>query len=258
MPQVSGKRTRWLAILAGLAQLPLLWACSATVPSSRKYVGPFTGPRGPTHIEKSFPDLWEMWTVYLDPAKRAGGPLTLGNPFATDGGQGGPGREFPLRIAATLMDTTLIEAGLRHYAALLKMPPEEQANFRLAYSQRYDTEDHLLIWCQLSTTWAELHLDLDRWTIFIEDDAMNQYEPAQVLEEPRPDPAMGSDNLSEFGAKLPTRESDVHQKTLMLCFLKRDPLMNPVLSPDTQFLKLIFLLTDDENTRAEGVWVFRQ
>jgi hypothetical protein len=44
----------------------------------------------------------------------------------------------------------------------------------------------------------------------------------------------------------------------MLCFPKRDPLMNPVLSPDTQFLKLIFLLTDDENTRAEGVWVFRQ
>ena len=258
MSQLSWRRIRWLAVLAGLAQLSVVWACSSTVPSSRKYVGPFTAREGPADIARSFPELWEKWTVHLGAAKRAGGPLMLGNPFAISGDRGGPGGEFPLRITATLMDTTLIKAGLQHYAALLEMTAEEQTDFRHAYSQRYNVEDRLLVWCELSTTWAELHLDLDRWTIFIEDDAINQYEPVQILEEYRPDPATGSDELSEFGTRGQGRGWEVHQKTLMLCFPKRDPLKNSILSPETKFLKLIFLLSEDDKTRAEGAWLFRQ
>ena len=258
MPQNSGKRTRWLAILAGLAQLSLLWACSATVPSSRKYVGHFLGPENSAHLEKSFPDLWEKWTVHLGAARRSGGPLTFGNPFSMSGDRGGPAGEFPLQVAATLMDSTLIEAGLRHYAALIKMTPEEETEFRRAYSQRYEVENRLLIWCELSTSWAELHLDLDRWTIFIEDDAINQYEPVQILDESRPTSQVGADRPYEFGTRGRGRGWEIYQKSLMLCFPKNDPAGNPVLSQDTKFLRLIFLLNEDDKTRAEGVWVFKK
>jgi hypothetical protein len=258
MSQLSGQRTRWLAVLAGLAQLSLVWACSATLPSSRKYVGPSLGPEGPADIESSLPDLWERWTVHLGPDRRAGGPLLLGNPLAMGGGRGGPGGEFPLQITATLMDTTLIEAGLKHYAALVKMTPEEETEFRRAYSQRYDVENHLLIWCELSTTWAELHLDLDRWTIFIEDDAVNQYEPLQILEEPQPVRQAVERRLPGFRAEQRRTRWEVRQKSLMLCFPRRDFYENPILSKKVESLKLVFQLNDDENTRAEGTWVFKK
>jgi hypothetical protein len=101
MSQLSWRRIKWLAVLVCLAQLSLLLACSATVPSSRKYVGLFLGREGSADIEESFPDLWEKWTVYLGAARRPGGPLMLGNPFTIGGGRGGPGGEFPLRITAT-------------------------------------------------------------------------------------------------------------------------------------------------------------
>jgi hypothetical protein len=156
------------------------------------------------------------------------------------------------------MDTTLIEAGLQHYAALLKMSLEEQTDFRQDYFQRYNVEDRLLIWCELTTCWAELHLGLDRWTIFIEDDAINQYEPVRILDESRPRPQVGADWPTEFGTRGRGWGWEIHQKTLMLCFPKSNPVGNPVLSPDTRFLKLIFQLSDDEETRAEGVWAFKE
>ena len=256
MPKTSGTRTRWLAILTGLAQLLLICYCSATVPSSRKHVGPLHGSDSAALIENSFPDLWERWTLYLSEERRSGAPLMFGAPLGMGGG--GPGGEFPLQIAATLMDTTLIEAGLRHYVDLIKMTPEEEAEFRYAYDQRYQVGNHLLIWCELSTFWAELHLDLDRYTIFIEDDAINQYEPVRILDESRPRRQVGADRPSQLGTRGRDLGWEIHQKTLMLCFPKSDPVGNPVLSSDTKFLKLIFLRSEDDRTRAEGTWVFRE
>jgi len=256
MLQIFRRKTRWLAILAGLAQMSVFWACSATVPSSRKHVGPLHGPDSPAHIENSFPDLWEKWTVYLSEARRSGAPLMFGTPFGM--GADGPGGGFPLQVAATLMDRTLIEAGVLHYSALIKMTPEEELEFRRAYYQEYEVEDHLLIWCELSTFWAELHLDLDRYTIFIEDDAINQYEPLQIREESRPSPQVDTGWPAEFGTRGRSPGWETHQKSLMLCFPNSDPLGNPVLSQRTKFFKLIFLLGEDDKTRAEGVWVFKK
>lgn len=174
------------------------------------------------------------------------------------GGGGGPGGEFPLQIAAILMDTTLIEAGLQQYAALIAMTPEEEAAFRSAYSQRYDTEDHLLIWCKLQTNWSELYLDPDRWIIFIEDDAINQYEPIQILEESQPTDPKVEDWLPEFSPKMRHTSWQIHQRSWMLCFPQRDLLENPVLTPEVKFLKLVFQQSDDEKTKAEGIWVFKK
>ncbi len=235
--------------------LLLLTSC-AIVPSSQKYVGPLFDLKTPSRTGESFSDLWEKWTVYLGMATRGGNPLQLSNPFTMGGG--GPGGEFPLQITATLMDTMLIEAGLQHYDTLLAMTPEEQAEFHRNYFQRYDVENHLLIWCELRTTWAELHLDPNRWIIFIEDDAVNQYEPVQILEEPQSINQMLVDRLPGFQSEQERWRRKVHQKTLMLCFPKRDLLGNLILSERVRFLKLIFQLSQDKKTRAEGIWVFKK
>ena len=174
------------------------------------------------------------------------------------GGRGGGENEFPLDIAATWMDSSLIEAGLQHYANLINMTPEENTTFRNAYFQRYDAENHLLIWCEMQTTWTELFLDLNRWIIFIEDDALNQYEPMQILDESQSSRQMVMDSLPGFLSERRRPRWEIHQKTLMFCFPKRDLLKDQILSERVRFLKLVFQLNDNEKTRAEGMWVFKK
>jgi hypothetical protein len=254
----SDPRMRWAEVFCTLVALLTLLPSCATAPSSRKYVGPLFDLRTPSQAEQSFPDLWENQTVYLGAAKPGGKPLQLINPFAMAGGGPGGGGGFPLQITATLMDSLLIEAGLQHYAALIAMTSDEEAAFRSTYFQRYHVENHLLIWCELQTTWAELHLDLDRWTIFIEDDAINRYEPVQILEESQSAYRMAERGLPGLKPGKGRRGWEVRQKSLMLCFPKRDFYGSPILSEEVKFLKLVFQLSEDEMTRVEGTWVFKE
>jgi hypothetical protein len=239
--------------------LLLLDSC-ATAPSSRKYISSVFDLKTSAEIEQSLPALWEKWTVQLGMTTRGGKPGGLSNLFTMSGGkgEGGGPSGFPLHISATLMDSSLIEAGLQHYANLLTMTPEEGAEFRNAYYRRYDVENHLLIWCELQTTWTELFLDLNRWIIFIEDDVGNRYEPVQILEESQPIRQMVRDSLPGFQPEQKRWGWEVHQKNLMFCFPKRDFYKNPILSERSQFLKLVFQLSEDEKTRAEGIWVFKR
>jgi hypothetical protein len=245
---------RWAVVFYSPVLFLLLISC-ATVPSSKKYVGTVISSEISVHIEESFSTLWEMRTVYFGQEKMGGKSLHLGIPSIMTGARGGEG-EFPIQITATLMDSLLIEAGLKHYASFLEMTPEEEAEFRSNYYSRYDPANHLLIWCGLQTSWAKLHLDPDRWTIFIEDDAGNQYEPVQILEESQPIPQTITDMFPDFQPKQGRRAWESHQKTIMLCFPKFDFYQNPVLSDKLKFLKLVFLLSDDQKTRAEGIWEF--
>lgn len=167
---------QWAVVFCTLVIFMLSFSC-ATAPSIRKYVGPIRNARGQVHGFGSFSALWEEWTVQFgatDREERLGvsSPLTV---------VGGHIDEFPLGIAATLMDSLLIESGLQHYATLLAMTPEGQANFHRAYCKRYAPANHLLIWCELQTIWAENYLDPQRWIIFLEDYAGNQYVPERIL-----------------------------------------------------------------------------
>jgi hypothetical protein len=173
-------------------------------------------------------------------------------------GRGGGGGEFPIQITATLMDSSLIETGLRHYADLLKMIPEELGTYRANYFQRYDVENHLLIWVDLYTSWTELYLDLKRWIVFVEDDAGNQHELEKVIEEPESSRPETTDNLPGLPPVAEFRRMVFHQKRLMLCFAKQDFAGNPVLSEEVRFLKLVFQLNEDRKTKAEGVWIFKK
>ena len=258
MPSFRKQRTWWAPVLWSLVIFLQLLVSCATMSSSRKYVGSVSDSKTSAKTEESFSSLWEKWTVYLGAAAGGEKPLQFFNPLAMTGGMGGGNSEFPLHITATLMDSLLIEAGLQHYATLLTMTPEEEAEFRNAYYRRYDPPNPLLIWCELQTTWTELFLDLNRWLIFIEDDVGNQYEPIKILEEPQSFRQVAKDSLPALQPEPKRWGWEVHRKTLMLCFPKRDFYKNPILSQKSKFLKLIFQLNEDEKTRAEGIWAFKK
>jgi len=185
-----------------------------------------------------------------------GKSMQLSIPFAMTGGRGGD-REFPLQITATLMDSMLSEAGLKRYVTLLEMTPEEETKFRSSYYREYHPPSHILIWCELRTIWAELHLDTGHYIIFIEDDGGNQCEPIRILEQSQPLREMKMEEFSQFQSEQERWGWRVHQKNLMLCFPKRDFLEKPVLSERVKYLKLVFLHSEDREKRAEGTWVFQ-
>lgn len=256
----SEQRARWAVVLYSLIFISLLLASCATAPFSKKYVGPISDSISQDHRAKSFQSLWEKWTVKFGTAARDKGFGPLSTPLAMMGGRGpSDGRsEFPLQIAATLMDSLLIEAGLQYYATLLMITPEERAEFRRAYFERYDPTNHLLIWCKIRTRWADSYLDRERWIIFLEDDAGNQYEPVRIVEGSLPIRQMVSERRSGFQPEKERWGWKVHQKTSMLCFPQLDFHENPIRSESLRSLKLVFQLSDDKKNRAEGIWIFKR
>ena len=245
---------RWALAFASLVLILLLSFC-ASVPSPQKYVSTSLNSETSTQIEESFQALWEKRTVNFGMEMGGKKSFQMGFPFV--GGRGrGNGSEFPIQITATLMDSLLIESGIKHHASFVKMTPEEEVEFRSSYYQRYDPSNHLLIWCELQTSWTELYLNLDRWTIFIEDNYGNQYEPARITEESQPIRQSEMDRFSDFLPGQGRRAWESHHKIIMFCFPKFDFYKKPILSDEVKFIKLVFLLSDDQKTRAEGVWVF--
>ena len=257
-PYGSYRRTRWAVIRLSLVILLLLLVSCTTMSSSRKEVGSVFDSKTAIKAEESFQVLWEKWTVNFGAGARDRKLLPLISSLTMTGARGGGASDFPLHITATLMDSSLIEAGIQYYADTIQMTPEEKIAFRNAYFQRFDVENHLLIWCELQTSWAELILDLNRWIIFIEDDAINQYEPVQVLEESLSSYQTVMDSLPGFNNEPRRPRWNIHQKTIMLCFPKQNLLKIPILSERVKFLKLVFLLSDDSKTRAEGIWIFKK
>jgi len=257
-PNGSYRRTRWAVIRFSLVILLLLLVSCTTMSSSRKDVSSVLDSKISGKVEESFQILWEKWTVNFGAGAKDRKLLPLISSLTMTGGRGGGENEFPLHITATLMDSSLIEAGLQYYADTIQMAPEEKLTFGNAYYQRFDVENHLLIWCELQTSWTELFLDLNRWIIFIEDDALNQYEPVQVLEESQFTRKTVMDSLPEFNNEPRRPRWKINHKSLMLCFPKKNLLKNPIFSERIKFLKLVFQLTDDSKTRAEGTWVFKK
>jgi len=260
MWRLSGQRARWITAVGRLAPLWLFLTGCAAVPSSQKNLAPLYQNENSTPDQESFAALWERRTVHLGQARegRNLSPFSIG--LSALGGPQAGGAGFPLDIEATLIDSSLLESGFRHYSAVLHMSAQQEEEFRQAYRRRYDPAEHILIWCRLRTTWAELHLNLDRWTIFIEvqDDELRQYEPVEMLEENQAARPAMMDMLPEIGSGPGPVRREVHQKTVMFCFPRQDLLKNPVLSPKVKSLRLVFQENTDEKMKAEGAWVLRK
>ena len=259
MTRTFDVKARWAAFFSiSILSLLTLTSC-ATAPSSRTYVGPDIRSETPARSEKTFQTLWEKWTVQIGTQGRNRSLGFLSIPFSGGGGKGpgGGGSGFPLYIDATLMDSMLIETGLRYFAERTEMSPEEEATFRQKYLDRYNQTDHLLIWCELRTRWADNYLNLDRWILYVEDDAGHRFEPVRIIQEHPTDRQLVMEKPLAFQTEMERWGRQVNQKRVMLCFPKRDYYGNPIRSERVQFLKLVFQLIDDRNVREEGQWVFK-
>jgi hypothetical protein len=258
MPGVFDDKARWTVGFYILTFLLMLTSC-ATAPSSKTYVGPVSDVTSENHGPDSFQTLWEKWTVHFGTETGRRNLGFLSTPFSWGEGRGpGGSSEFPLYITATLMDSVLIEAGLQYFAKRIEMNQEEETTFRSRYFDRYDPTEHLLIWCELRTRFADNYLNLDRWIIYVEDDADNRFEPVRIMHELPSYRHTVMEKPLAFQAEAGLWGRETHSKRVMLCFPKSDFYGNPVRSKRVQFLKLIFQLIDDKSAKAEGKWMFKK
>ena len=259
MSGIFDVKARWTTGFHLLTFLLLILTSCTTAPSSKTYVGPISDGASTDHRSDSFQVLWEKWTVNFGASEGRGTLGFTSTPFSGGGGRGpGGSSEFPVYIAATLMDSLLIEAGLDYFAKRAEMSPEEETAFRSRYFDRYDPKNHLLIWCELRTRFAENYLNLDRWIIYIEDDARNRFEPVHTIHEPPSYRRTVMEKTLAFQTERERWAREFHHKRVMLCFLRCDYYGNLVRSKGVQYLKLIFHLIDDTNAKAEGKWVFKE
>jgi hypothetical protein len=107
-------------------------------------------------------------------------PLLSGEEASDRGG----GSAFPLSVRATLMDSALISAGIEVFANLSSMSAEEASRFRTSYERTFIAGDSIFVWVEMQTTSTEEYLQLDRWTMFLEDGEGRQVEPGRIVQHP--------------------------------------------------------------------------
>ena len=230
-------------------------SCSKTV-TSQKIATPNLDVSPSSISEESYQSLKAKWTVSLNPGQpNASFPMAFGGSFDNKGrGRGGG---FPLMVKATLMEAEVIEAGFKHYEKLLSMTPDEIDQFRQRYVELHDLEKNFLIEATLQTSWAEVYLDLTRWTIFLEDDQGNQYEPVKITEQS----IHSSDPDDKFAEPLLDERSplsfEMHQKQIFLYFPRKDYYGQSIIHEGINYLKIVFLQEEGGTARAEGIWTFK-
>lgn len=241
-----------------LALCFLSMASCATAPPTEKHLGLVSRGKTLGAGQQSFEALWAKQTVEFGAGIDAGRSWQMENPLAMLGGERKGDGQFPIRVEATFLDSTLIDAGLGHYARLLDMEVPEESEFRRAYYDKYDPANHVLVWCELRTAWAENYLDHERWIIFLEDDFGRQYETERILEGSQPIRRTVPAWPGKFQPEQEGPGWEIRQKAWMLCFPRYDVYGFPILHEGTKSLKLVFQLSDDKRIRNEGTWKFEE
>jgi hypothetical protein len=224
--------------------------CSKQTLSRNEVASPeIESPKG---SEETYLKARSKWTIELNSSGGGAGssfilPLLSGARHGSD---------FPLIVTATLMNDQVIEAGLAYYENAVGMTPEQVDSFRQTYRRQNEVDQYFLVEVSLQTKMAENYLNLNRWTIFIEDDAGNQNAPAKIVEMP------GSSQIMEGMMEDPVQKRSIpfdltrHRKTVFLYFPRKDYYGNPVLHKNLKALKLVFLLEKGGSGRGEGNWIF--
>lgn len=200
------------------------------------------------HVRPSRPDssgdtyeaLKERWTIVFGP-----------------GGFNTALQTFPILVTATLLDSALVEAEIRHTASPDSLDGPAGLARRQAYYQAHRVGDMLTIRMVWSTFLHESYLDPGRWIIYLEDDQRNQHEPAEVLVDtgrisPQPSPLVPRAYRAEGGVELARRARQIE-----LRFPRRDALGAPLIQPQTRALKLVLFEKNDPASRTAGEWVFQ-
>ena len=242
------KTISWCAVLSGLL---FLGHCS-NQSLSRTVIPAITEPEQFADPEAAYLNIRSKRTIVLSPDK--GG---TGSRFILPGSPGRAGGfDFPLMVTATLMDEKVMKAGFAFYEDALGMTSEEATEFQQKYSTRYETDQYFLIEASLQTAMAENYLDLDRWSVFIEDDEGSQNIPARITELQVSSQVMaGSVDDPVMKRPMPV-DWTRRRKTVLFYFPRKDYYGKPVLHDGMKTLTLVFLLEKGGSGRGQGTWVF--
>jgi hypothetical protein len=246
-----GVNVKYIVQSAILLGLFILVSCSRETLSGNTIL-PHNSAEPSMGSEEAYLKARSKWTIILNSVGREAGPS-----FILPLSQGGMhGFDFPLTVTATMMHDQVIESGFSYYENAIRMTPEQAASFRQAYRSQNEVDRYLLIEASLQTRMAENYLDLDRWSIFIEDDAGNRNVPEKIVEQP------GSSQVMEGMMEDPIQKRPMpfdwthHRKTVLFYFSRKDYYGKSLLHENLKELKLVFLLEKGGSGRGEGIWIF--
>jgi len=190
-----------------------------------------------------FEKLWAERTILLTPSHSGAGSAGLG--------------AFPVLVRATLMDSTLVNAGIEEFVTLASMNEEEIMHFRQSYARSHSRGDSILIWVEMQTTATEDFLQLDRWTIFLENEGGQQVEPGHVVEHSLQrqrsqfvfsGAPVGDDTQEDGGMWAPvTKQVELYFPRLLVAETHYG-------NEAHQGLRFVLFDVKNPNVRAEGVW----
>jgi hypothetical protein len=106
-------------------------------------------------FSNSFEAAWKKNTFVLGP----GSSRRLGS-FPMPGGDRGDGG-FPLTVQATLMDSALVEAGIKEFAGLAGIDSTSFNAYRAIYLKRHSIDGCVLVYVDIQTFLAEDYLEAD-------------------------------------------------------------------------------------------------
>lgn len=164
---------------------------------------------------------------------------------------------FPIFVTATLVDSVLAEAEIRHTAPTDSIDGDAGQTWREAYYSVRHTRDMFTIRLILSTFLHESYTSLDRWVIFIEDDEENRHEPADIIENtgltpPKPSPMVPRGYMAEGNVAMGRKARQIE-----ILFPYHDAYGRQILGSGTRLLRLVLFDKKDPDYRTQGEWVLQ-
>jgi len=244
-------RKMWILFFLAIVFAGILTACSSTNVRSQGGFG--VGTR-PSLLKSPFESLWEQRTISISMNFSGSGfPFSGSNSARYSGGA------FPIRVRATLMDSTLINHGIETFGNLADMSDDEVKNFQERYYENHPVNEYVFVWAEISTRYHESYLDMDRWIFYLEDEEGQQFEPSRVVEvdtrqESSPattmQPNIGMNPSLQFSRLMENNPA----KIVEFYFPKTSFYGEKLLGGDNKKLILGAVNREDMDERAGGTW----
>lgn len=196
-------------------------------------------------FSSSFEAAWRKNTIVL------GSGLSRGpGPFLVPGGGRGDAA-FPLIVRATIMDSFLVDMGIREFGGLAGIDTNSLESYRGTYLKHHRLDGCVFLYVDIQTFLAEDFLEADRWVFFVENTQRNQIEPLRIVQHPLQRQTPRPDSPYEVRSWIPFRFT---KRILELYFpLNRLPGIEKTLE-GFRSLKFVVLDINNSHVRAEGMW----
>ena len=249
--RVTNLNIRYIFILPMVAFTAfIIGACASSQQGNRVEEG--SRMYGFTLMDSEFERLWDRRTITIPGGM--GGQQSM-SPLFGSGAQARGGGPFEIRVRATIMDTSLLNAGIDQFATLAEMSESEKREFANRYGQDRPIDQYIYVYAQITTPYADSYLDIDRWTFYLMDEDDMKYEPKQTI---------SHDLYLEHGDSVFVKQEGLNPRVpywlsepnpyrdVEFYFPLNDPEGNPILTADE--LTFGVVMNSDLDHRAEGSW----